>query len=59
MDPHPHDLLRLDPGAFGLPDDAPAKLQTELELALATEDYERAAELRDRLARQRDCRTGV
>lgn len=39
-----------------LPEDAPAKLQTELEIALATEDYERAAELRDRLARKRSCR---
>jgi hypothetical protein len=38
-----------------LPDDAPAKLQSELEWALATEDYERAAELRDRLASRRDC----
>lgn len=32
-----------------LPADAPAKLQSELEVALATEDYERAAQLRDRL----------
>ena len=30
MDPHPHDLLRLDPGAFGLPDDAPAWAAREL-----------------------------
>ncbi len=35
-----------------LPEDAPARLRAELELALATEDYERAAELRDRLAQQ-------
>jgi hypothetical protein len=33
-----------------LPEDAPAKLQSELELALATEDYEQAAKLRDRLS---------
>lgn len=38
-----------------MPDDAPAKLQSELELALACEDYEHAAELRDRLARRRRC----
>ena len=38
-----------------LPDDAPPKLESELELALATEDYERAAELRDRLAKRRSC----
>jgi tetratricopeptide (TPR) repeat protein len=35
-----------------LPDDAPAKLQSELEWALATEDYEQAARLRDRLSGQ-------
>jgi len=38
-----------------MPDDAPAKLQSELEVALACEDYERAAELRDRLAGLRRC----
>lgn len=38
-----------------LPDDAPAKLQSELEWALAIEDYERAAELRDRLGRRGNC----
>lgn len=35
-----------------LPDDAPVKLQSELEWAVAMEDYERAAELRDCLKRQ-------
>lgn len=34
-----------------LPCDAPAKLKSELELALAAEDYELAADLRDRLDR--------
>ncbi len=34
-----------------LPEDTPAKLQSELEWALATEDYEQAAKLRDRLNR--------
>jgi hypothetical protein len=38
-----------------LPEDAPARLQSELERALATEDYERAAELRDRLSGRRRC----
>ncbi len=33
-----------------LPADSPARLRSELELAIAMEDYERAAELRDRLA---------
>jgi hypothetical protein len=33
-----------------LPADAPAKLQSELDWALATEDYEQAAKLRDRLS---------
>ena len=36
-----------------LPEDAPAKLTSELEWALATEDYERAAELRDRLLQKK------
>ena len=36
-----------------LPDEAPVKLQSELEWAVAMEDYERAAELRDRLERQK------
>jgi hypothetical protein len=35
-----------------MPDDMPAKLQRELQRALADEDYERAAELRDRLGPQ-------
>lgn len=35
-----------------MPDDLPAKLQSELELALQCEDYERAAQLRDRLAQR-------
>ena len=35
-----------------MPKDAPAKLQSELESALATEDYEQAAKLRDRLSGQ-------
>lgn len=34
-----------------LPSDAPARLKTELAAALAEEDYERAARLRDRLRR--------
>ena len=38
-----------------LPEDAPARLLSELERALATEDYERAAELRDRLSRRGQC----
>jgi hypothetical protein len=45
-----------------MPADAPAKLKSELEVALAMEDYERAAELRDRLARSdehRGCTNGV
>jgi hypothetical protein len=37
-----------------MPCDAPAKLKSELALALECEDYERAAELRDRLARYPD-----
>jgi hypothetical protein len=37
-----------------LPDNSPARLQSLLERALAEEDYERAAELRDRLARRRE-----
>ncbi len=40
-------------------DDAPAKLQAELQQALACEDYERAAELRDRLTSVPDCGYGV
>jgi hypothetical protein len=35
----------------GLPEHAPARLQSELDMALAIEDYEHAAELRDRLSR--------
>jgi hypothetical protein len=35
-----------------LPEEAPARLQAQLEAALAAEEYERAAELRDRLARR-------
>lgn len=42
-----------------LPADAPAKLQSELEMALAAEDYERAAQLRDRLAQPRGCPSGA
>ncbi len=38
-----------------LPEGATAKLQSELEKALAREDYERAAELRDRLDNRRNC----
>jgi hypothetical protein len=39
-----------------LPADAPARIQFDLDRALASEDYERAAELRDRLRRRRsDC----
>ena len=38
-----------------MPDDATPKLEAELRRALAVEDYERAAELRDSLGRQRDC----
>ena len=34
-----------------LPDDTPVKLRSEIEWAVAMEDYERAAELRDRLER--------
>lgn len=34
----------------GMPADAPARLQSDLQLALECEDYERAAQLRDRLA---------
>lgn len=30
MDPRPHDLLRLDPDAFEIPDDAPARVAREL-----------------------------
>ena len=36
-----------------LPDNAPVKLKSELEWAVAMEDYERATELRDRLERTR------
>lgn len=42
-----------------MPADAPARLQSELEAALACEDYERAAELRDRLAHHARCAHGV
>jgi hypothetical protein len=42
-----------------LPADAPAKLRSELELALAAEDYERAAQLRDRLGQPRGCVSGA
>lgn len=42
-----------------MPDDAPARLQSELESALTREDYERAAELRDRLAHRHRCAHGV
>jgi hypothetical protein len=38
----------------GMPADSPAKLQSDLQLALECEDYERAAELRDRLAQAKD-----
>ncbi len=42
-----------------MPDDAPLRLATELARAVASEDYERAAELRDRLARARKTKLGV
>jgi len=42
-----------------LPEDSPIRLRSELEAAIACEDYERAAELRDRLASQRNCTSGV
>jgi hypothetical protein len=38
----------------GMPADAPAKLQSDLQLALECEDYERAAQLRDRLAQTKE-----
>lgn len=38
-----------------LPEGAPARLRAELEVAIATEDYERAALLRDRLGQTADC----
>jgi len=37
-----------------MPDDAPVRLATELARAVASEDYELAAELRDRLAKVRE-----
>ncbi len=40
-----------------MPPDTPAKLQSELEIAVQCEDYERAAALRDRLAQRRPCTT--
>ncbi len=55
-DPHATELNTLrtlrDEVLQKMPPDAPAKLQSELSLALECEDYERAAELRDRLAQQ-------
>lgn len=42
-----------------LPEDTPARLQADLEDALAREDYETAAQLRDRLSDLRPSSTGV
>jgi hypothetical protein len=41
-----------------MPPDAPVRLKHELQFALASEDYERAAELRDRLAAARSASKG-
>lgn len=41
-----------------LPEGTPARLRAELEVAIATEDYERAALLRDRLGHAADCAPG-
>ena len=51
-------LLQLRREVFNrMPDDAPTRLQWELKTALEREDYERAAQLRDRIAKRREAST--
>jgi hypothetical protein len=62
-DPNVHEadmLIRLREEVLAqLPENAPSKLEAELDAALAREDYERAAAIRDQLRHQREASYGV